>query len=185
MNIFRFSNPAGSIEWLETNCTEDFHIGKASKEQWIGTFKVRRALIVSQLAGIFMIVCCLLQTFMAACPDTFFEMAEPLSLLEDGKVTGVYLFGGTHTGTPYAPKLPNQPELPPIEAAGTAIKNDPQRATFTFEKGKVVFLHIENPEGTVNHGGPGWYKQMGGEIPVAPAPDGTPAPAPDAAPAPA
>jgi hypothetical protein len=158
-----FSNGPGSIAWLETNCAENFKLGSSNKDQWISAFKHFLAGTPEQAASPALIAFCI-----SACPDANFELTEPLSLQEDGKVTGLYKFGGTHTGIPFSPRE----GLPPIEASGTVLKNDPQRATFTFENGKIVDLLIENPEGTVLHGGKGWYKQLGGEIPAP-----TPAPA--------
>ena len=98
--------------------------------------------------------------FLAACPDSSFDITEAVALQEDGTVAGSYKFGGTHTGVPLTCKNEAGEMAAPVEATSKAVRNDLEKAVFTFIDGKVVDLLIVPGEGTTNHGIRGWYGQV-------------------------
>ena len=74
---------------------------------------------------------------------------------------------GTHTGAAFTP-MPDK--LPPIDKTGKCVKIGPETFTlYVDEAGKVVKTTIEPLHAGAPAGPPGFYTEVGGVMPGAPA----------------
>jgi len=90
---------------------------------------------------------------------------------KDGSWSADIIVMGTHTGAAFTP-MPGK--LPPVEATGKCVKIGPETFTLWADAdGKVVKTEI-TPGATKGvphpHGPPGFYAEIGGVLPGAPAP---------------
>ena len=105
---------------------------------------------------------------MGSFPDLTFNFTKvPVKKTKDGGWAADIVVMGTHTGAAFTP-MPDK--LPPIDKTGKCVKIGPETFTlYVDEAGKVVKTTIEPLHAGAPAGPPGFYTEIGGVMPGAPA----------------